>query len=279
MVKRSILIVAFALGFLVAGTAEAQENATLVLKSGERISGQLLDHGGVGFTIRVNNEERRVPTRDVAVVEFATPGDSRLTDEWKAKLSGGQHVVQLRSGEMIAGNFYDIGGTRPLRITVDTPSGRRDFNSSDVARIYLDGAGGGSVATGGTSQPTQPAEPGAIVVPANQQWVATGLTVRRGETLNFRTTGEVQLSADSNDRARSTGAMSQRRAAGSPLPDQFAGALIGRIGNGQPFAIGDQASLQMPASGPLYLGINDDVVNDNQGQFNVVIGRTGIRQR
>jgi hypothetical protein len=73
--------------------------------------------------------------------------------------------------------------------------------------------------------------------------------------------------------------MSQRRAAGSPLPNQFAGALIGRIGNGQPFAIGDQASLQMPASGPLYLGVNDDVMNDNQGQFNVVIGRTGIRQR
>ena len=279
MVKRSMVVVAFALGLLVAGIAEAQENATLVLRSGERISGQLVDHGGVGFTIRVNNEERRVPTRDVAVVEFASPGDSRLNDEWKSKLSGGQHVVQLRSGEMIAGNFYDIGGTRPLRITVDTPSGRRDFNSSDVARIYLDTPGAGAVATAGSAQAAQPSEPGAIVVPANQQWVATGLTVRRGETVNFRATGEVQLSSDSNDRARTTGAMSQRRAAGSPLPDQFAGALIGRIGNGQPFAIGDQTSLQMPASGPLYLGVNDDVVNDNQGQFNVVINRTGLRRR
>jgi hypothetical protein len=29
----------------------------------------------------------------------------------------------------------------------------------------------------------------------------------------------------------------------------------------------------MPASGPLYLGVNDDALADNSGQFNVVVTR------
>ena len=47
----------------------------------------------------------------------------------------------------------------------------------------------------------------------------------------------------------------------------LAGALIGRIGNGAPFGIGNQTSVPMPASGELYLGINDDQVADNTGGF------------
>ena len=39
----------------------------------------------------------------------------------------------------------------------------------------------------------------------------------------------------------------------------------------QPFGIGDQTSIVVPASGLLYLGINDDNVSDNSGQFQVVI--------
>ena len=53
----------------------------------------------------------------------------------------------------------------------------------------------------------------------------------------------------------------------------FAGALIGRINSGAPFAIGNQETVRMPASGTLYLGINDDNVSDNSGHFQVVISR------
>jgi hypothetical protein len=48
----------------------------------------------------------------------------------------------------------------------------------------------------------------------------------------------------------------------------LAGALIGRVGNSQPFGIGDQkTALGMPATGQLFLGINDDHCGDNRGQF------------
>jgi hypothetical protein len=270
MLRRIVGALACTAVLLFAAPADAQESATLVLRSGERISGELVDLNARGFAIRVGGELRRVNKGDVAIVEFSGAGGAGLNSDWNSRLSSGQQVVQLRSGETIAGNLYDISGTHPLKITVDTGSGRRDFNSSEVGRIYLSSQPG-AVATGGTS--AQPPVPGAIVVAGNQQWVATGLTVRSGETITFQTTGEVRLSANANDRAQAAGAMSQRKAPGSPLPNEFAGALIARIGNGQPFAIGNQTSVRMPASGPLYLGVNDDAVGDNSGQFNVVITR------
>ena len=55
------------------------------------------------------------------------------------------------------------------------------------------------------------------------------------------------------------------------------GTLIGRIGgsgfrsNSALFPIGNQTQIQAPASGQLFLGINDSVLQDNQGAFVVEI--------
>jgi hypothetical protein len=46
----------------------------------------------------------------------------------------------------------------------------------------------------------------------------------------------------------------------------------GCVGSGRPFGIGDQkAALPMPASGQLWLCINDDNCGDNRGQLKVQI--------
>ncbi len=113
--------------------------------------------------------------------------------------------------------------------------------------------------------------PGAIRVGAGSGWVSTGLRVRRGELIGFTTSGEVQLSDNRNDRARSAG--TGRMAPGAPLPTVNAGALIGRVGNSQPFGIGDQASVPMPFDGVLFLAVNDDERADNAGEFVVSINR------
>ena len=270
MFKRTILALTVA-ALTIPGVA-AQENATLILKSGERVSGQLVDHGGVGFTVRVNGQPRQIPTNDVSVIDFA--GGNMSSADWQ-KVTGGSHVVWLRNGQTVTGQFYDISGTTPLRITVKTDAGEREFSSSEVARIAL--APGGSAGAGTTSAAVPEGQ--GIAVPGNQQWTATGLTVRRGEALTFSTTGEVQLSTDSADVAHAAGAKSQRYAAGAPLPKNFAGALIGRVGNGEPFPIGDQTSVTMPAAGQLFLGINDDNLADNQGGFRVNVQRSNNRRR
>ena len=51
------------------------------------ISGQLVDLGGVGFTVRVDGQERQIPANDVAVIDFTGGTVERLAD-WD-RLSGG----------------------------------------------------------------------------------------------------------------------------------------------------------------------------------------------
>src|SRR5438105_18223 len=70
MIKKTVVSAVCAVALLVGIAAVAQENATLTLKSGEQITGQLVDLGGVGFTVRVNGQDRQIPQNDVAVIDF-----------------------------------------------------------------------------------------------------------------------------------------------------------------------------------------------------------------
>ena len=273
MFKRTIL--ALAIGALTfTGVAQAQENATFTLRSGEHLSGQLMDLGGVGFTVKINGVEKQIPTNDVAVINFA--GGSPSDADW-AKVSNGQQVVALKSGDAVTGQLYDVSGSSPLKITFKTASGDREFSSNEIARIIL-ARPANTVATSGSNAALAPATGSGISVSPKQAWTSTGLTVRKGEVLTFNASGEVQLSTDANDIATPFGSKTGRKAANAPVPSALAGALIGRIGtNGQPFGIGSGVSVPMPAAGQLFLGINDDGLDDNQGEFRVDITRTNRR--
>lgn len=271
MFKRTILALSVA-ALTITGVALAQENATLTLRNGDRVSGQLVDMGGVGFTVRVDGQERRIPTNDVAVIDFT--GGSMSDADWSKK-NEGQHLLWLKSGETINGQLYDIGGTSPLKITFKTSSGDREFSSADIGRIVLAKPSTAVATTGSLTPPTG----SGISVSPKQAWTATGITVRKGEVLTFHTTGEVQLSSDPSDVATAAGSKTGRRATGAPLPNALAGALIGRIGTGQPFGIGNQTTVPMPAAGQLFLGINDDGFDDNQGELRVEITRSGRNRR
>ena len=192
-------------------------------------------------------------------------------------------MLVLRDGTVVHGRMYTI---KPTAITVNTQSGHQDFDLNNVSRLYVNPGtsrqlyasilGTGTAATTGTSSAQAG---GGFVVSARNQWTSTGITVRRGEILNFKTTGEIQLSSDTNDVASAAGSKSGRRpAANAPLSNQLAGGLLGRIGNSAPFGIGDQTSLAMPAAGVLFLGINDDSLGDNAGEFRVEIIRTPGRR-
>jgi hypothetical protein len=114
-----------------------------------------------------------------------------------------------------------------------------------------------------------------IRVNALHRWTDTGIDVRAGTTLTFDASGTIQMSADSNDVATPAGARSGRRAPDAPVLNQLAGGLIAMIGNYGPIFIGDRRSLTAPATGRLYLGVNDDHLLDNRGEFSVNVGVTG----
>ena len=73
---------------------------------------------------------------------------------------------------------------------------------------------------------------------------------------------------NASDTATSVGASSGQRPSG-PMANVPVGALLGRVGPVAVFAIGNQTTLPMPADGRLFLGVNDDQVADNHGEFAV----------
>jgi Ca2+-binding EF-hand superfamily protein len=108
-----------------------------------------------------------------------------------------------------------------------------------------------------------------VVVPAIERWVDTGIFVQRGNTVMLDAAGRVVLSSDPSDTASPQGSDKGRRANDAPLRDQPAGGLIGRIGESEPIYLGSSRSVQAPASGRLYLSVNDDHLPDNRGEFRV----------
>jgi len=124
-----------------------------------------------------------------------------------------------------------------------------------------------------------------LVVDARSQWVETGLNLKAGESITIRASGEITagksstLNQDFKIGPEGTFFYTDEVADKSfPLAAAASGpaacfGLIGRIGNGSPFVVGDQSSLRVKSSGPLMLGINDFKHSDNAGQFEVSIER------
>lgn len=111
-----------------------------------------------------------------------------------------------------------------------------------------------------------------IVVDGREQWADTGLDVRSGETIAIQASGSVGLSDNTSDVATPAGSRA-RRAASAPMPSQPAGALIARIGDGSPIAVGTSQTITVNRTGRLYLGVNDDYFLDNRGEFRVTVQR------
>jgi hypothetical protein len=297
---RKLFFIPVMLGMLALSAAQAfAQSATVVMRNGDRVQVTVVDMSRV-FTFNVNGQTRQVPIGDVVLIDFAGDGRNVTLDEVnKVNAANGGYVV-MRNGEQFNASLQDFTG-KPL---IAVFSNGRKANLGDVARIYL-----GSVSNV-AGFPTPPANPSvapndpmpetpggfrgrgrgrgrglgrgnvsdapanarSVVVPSNVQWTNTGFNVSRGERLRFEPSGEIRLSTNGDDIGRPAGAMSARTAPNATIPTIPVGALIGRIGNGQPFPIGDARTVfDMPDSGRLFLGVNDDHVNDNSGNYVVLV--------
>lgn len=264
-------------------TPFAQGSVTVQLRDGSKIEGRIeeLTADGTLFVRVSQHDQRRIPISSVALID-RVGGASGLPDTEVREAAGAQHLLLLSSGGSVKGQLVAIRGGQGSAQEAEARAyvfraqdgSQQQYAMGQVSRVYL-GTYPFAAISGGASNPSDldagASTPGAIRVPANAGWVSTGMRVRSGETITFNTTGEVQLSTSAADRARSAG--TSRTAAGAPLPNVAAGGLIGRIGNGAPFGIGDQASVPMPNAGLLYLAVNDDELSDNTGAFVVQLGR------
>jgi hypothetical protein len=273
---------------ILAGSAWAQEQATVVKRDGSKVSGRFEAWNRTTNTlyIRVSlGDQQIIPLGQAAVVDAEGNGDN-LPETELGPARGGDHVLVTKAGEVIRGRLTNIEGGegsgqegQPRMVTFKpNDAGERRVRFSEVRRLYL-----GNYPASATSSQAAVSEPdvpaGAIRVPGNARWVSTNVTVRRTDRVAFAATGQVQLSSDADDRASVAGSLKGRRADNAPAPGLLAGALIGRVGNSAPFAIGDQTqALPMPADGQLFLAVNDDEVSDNQGAFAVTLTVTRGRR-
>jgi hypothetical protein len=109
-----------------------------------------------------------------------------------------------------------------------------------------------------------------VVVNANQAWNDTGIDLRNGQEVYFETSGQVTWSP--NRRVDADGTRNSKPDTNRPLPERNSGALVGRIGERDIFFIGtDVGPFRVRGNGRLYLGVNDDQVDDNTGSYRVVV--------
>ena len=180
-------------------------------------------------------------------------------------LRNGQRVegelVGFRNGQIEFEERRGFGGTRALRFDRDEVD-RIDFQNSR----YSNNNNNSSNLAGG--RPTGMREK-QVTVSADVAWNDAGIDVRAGQTVYFESQGRVRWGRDRQD-----GPAGERNSPSNPnrpMGNRNAAALIGKIGNDM-FFIGDETGpVRMRTAGRLYLGVNDDVLTDNSGNFRVVV--------
>lgn len=109
-----------------------------------------------------------------------------------------------------------------------------------------------------------------VMVSGTEAWTDTGVEVRNGQEIYFQTSGQVTWSP--NRRVDADGTRNSKPDTNRPLPERNSGALIGRIGERDIFFIGtDMGPFRVRGNGRLYLGVNDDRLDDNTGFYRVIV--------
>jgi hypothetical protein len=133
-----------------------------------------------------------------------------------------------------------------------------------------------------------------VTVMGDRDWTDTGIEVQEDQEISFSAFGTVYLQRG-NIKAYCGPDGYDLRTRQQPFADRNIGALIGKVsillsieidqGSGkeirheikEKFYIGSDDKVRMPMSGQLYLGINEDLVADNEGAFSVSIIYLPIR--
>jgi hypothetical protein len=152
---------------------------------------------------------------------------------------------------------------------------QRDTNRDGIlSRAEFDRAGGAPGQAGQVGALGGAVNSQTFRVNSQQRWTDTGIIVRTGDIITFQSSGQIQMSDNAQDVASPAGSLQRRMAPDAPVGNVLAGALIAKIGAYSPVAIGDQTRVAAPVPGQLYLGVNDDHLADNRGEFTVVVSVT-----
>jgi len=241
---------------------------TLVFQDGRRVKGELVSvaRGWVDFQPLEGDgaaDKLHVAIAEVRSIQF---DDGRSAADSSARTT----FEVGRDGDRAEPADSVIGDERPRRA-------RRGVRDRDAGGGNATGASDDGIIRARDRSPRAPAGRAGrmITVSTAERWTDSGIDVTAGDVVSFSVAGTVSLGDD-----RSFGAEGDLDAATPaprrPMTDRPAGALIGRIGNSpdDTFFIGaERLPFRVRTSGRLYLGINDDTLDDDDGAFQVAVTR------
>lgn len=209
---------------------------------------------------------------------FATPTFNSLDRNRDGVLSR----YEVVGGQTTTGDIYDQFAN--LDYDRDGSIDRDEWHWSNASFMQRDADRNGMLSqreftamAAPTSTPNAAPTPATqtVMVNAQHRWTDAVLDVRAGDVITFEASGSIVMSEGTTDTAGPAGSTRGRRAPDAPILNQLAGGLLARIGTYGPIWIGDRRTLTAPVSGRLYLGVNDDHLPDNDGQFAVIVGVQG----
>ena len=204
-------------------------------------------------------------------------GNNRIEpSEWHGSTSAFQWMDRNRDGVLsraeVLGNtpqnddqFSSLDTNRDRAIVrsewpFSAPSfGRLDRNGDGrISRAEFEGAG--PLGTGTTAR---------VEVNGFDRWTDTGIYLQVGDEVTFNATGSIQFAQAADTAVGWRGAADGRKSPNAPMPNLPIGHLIVRVGGGP--IMSSEGTVRAANAGRLYLGVNDDVMTDNSGSFQVSV--------
>jgi hypothetical protein len=119
---------------------------------------------------------------------------------------------------------------------------------------------------------TDPAK--ELDVDATQQWIDSGVDLRAGDSLQFTSTGTLNLASNKTTGPDGAARGFRDLIKSYPVNEAGQGALIGRIGSSDaavPFLIGASRQFQALRAGRLFLSVNKSTNDTPDGSFHVTV--------
>ena len=183
-------------------------------------------------------------------------------------------TLVLRNGRSFTGELISV---RDGRMEFKTDRGRIErFPLEEVDRVEFSGRDPDGNRDDRDSRPPGNERPSGlrereVQVAGIDAWTRTTIELRDGQELWFDSRGEVRWGPGRKDGPG--GESGSPRNPARPIPSRPGASLIGRIGeSGDPFFIGnDRGPIRVRGRGTLFLGVNDDYLQDNSGGFRVIV--------
>lgn len=271
-ILRTVAAAALTLSLAVPGLAD-----TLRLKDGSIIKGRIVGYGDGKFTVLIGSGSRQRQMTffadEVETIEFdgAGPTAARTTAPSYNDASAS------RSGNAPSGAVAQAPMPAPTPMPTPVPTPAPAPRSVATPAPSPTPAAAPAVKPAPTPAPTSgPAARGVVInvkVLADNTsngWTSSGVVVRKGQKIRITGTGRVSLGTGRNSTPAGVPGLADKD---KLMPNEPTGSLIAVIGddNNDFIPLGASREFVAQRDGQLFLGVNEGVLEDNSGSFDVTV--------